>query len=85
MNRDDLIAFVRRDWDAVERSRLAFWADRYRREGGGPARRAATQLFDHARRLHGAAIDERVRDNDLASHLRLRERLDRVARAIAGR
>lgn len=85
MDDDDLIAFARRDWHALERSRFAFWAERYRREGGGPARRAATQLLDHARLLNSELIDERRRTQDLESHLRLRERLDRAARAFARR
>jgi hypothetical protein len=85
MDKDDLIAFARRDWQALERSRLAFWAERYRHEGGGPARRAATQLLDHARRLTSDLTDERQRTQDLESHLRLREQLDRAARAFARR
>jgi hypothetical protein len=85
MQRDDLIAFARRDWHALSRSRRDFWADRYRREGGGPARHAATQLLEHARRLGSALDDAGSRDRDFASHLRLRDRLDRATRALAGR
>jgi hypothetical protein len=85
MRIDDLVAFARRDWQSVGRRRLAFWAERYRADGGLSARRAATQLYEHARRIGRAGLDERHRAGDLADHARLRERLDRVARALAGR
>jgi hypothetical protein len=85
MRDEDLIAFARRDWQAIALGRFAFWAERYRREGGGPARRAATQLYDHARRICMGAFDERHRAADFADHVRLREQLDRAARALAGR
>jgi hypothetical protein len=83
--RDDLIAFARRDWHAVGRSRLAFWVEQYRRDGGESARRAATQLYEHARRLHCVGVDAPHRGDDLAAHLRLRDRLDRAAHAFARR
>lgn len=84
MRPDDLLAFARRDWQAIGRSRLAFWAERYRRDGGVAARRAATQLYEHARVLGRAGLDAQ-RADDFADHLRLRDRLDRAARALAGR
>jgi hypothetical protein len=85
MDRDDLLAFARRDWQAIGRSRLVFWAERYQQDGGAAARRAATQLLEHARRLGGGLFDERRRADDLAHHHRLRDQLDRAARALAGR
>ena len=81
----DLIAFARRDWHAVARSRLAFWADRYRQDGGTAARAAATHLYAHARRLHAPSLGDAGRADDLADHLRLRDRLDRAADAFARR
>ena len=85
MKRDDLIAFVNRDWDAIARGRLRYWADRYRRDGSAPARRASTMLLQHASRLGSRLLDSDLRAADLAHHLRVREQLDRAARALTGR
>jgi hypothetical protein len=84
MRPEDLLAFARRDWQAIGRSRQAFWAERYRQDGGVAARRAATQLHEHARLLGCIALDDQ-RAEDFADHLRLRDRLDRAARALASR
>ena len=85
MTRDDLLAFARRDWDAIARSRLDYWAERYAREGSGPARQAASALHDHAIRIGTALQDDRHREADLASHLRVCDQLDRAGRALTGR
>ena len=84
MDPKDLRAFAQRDWAAAQRGKQEYWADRYRREGAAPARRAATQLFEHARRLGtiGRASD---RAEDFAHHVVVRDRLDRIARALASR
>ena len=80
----DLRAFAQRDWAAAERGKQQYWADRYRREGAGPARQAATQLFEHARRLGTIGL-ESDRADDFAHHVVIRDRLDRVARALGSR
>ncbi|MEW6321205.1 MAG: hypothetical protein AB1635_08950 [Acidobacteriota bacterium] len=85
MHPDELRAFARRDWAATDRRRLAYWAERFRREGGRPARRAATDLVAHARRLGVRLADAERRADDFDHHTRMRERLDRAARAFAGR
>lgn len=85
MRPTDLIAFARRDWTVLDRGRLAYWADRYRREGPGPARQAATLLYQHALRVGAPLHAERQRADDQMAHIHLRERLDRAARALAGR
>jgi hypothetical protein len=85
VNPDDLRAFARRDWDSVARHKRAYWATRYEQEGAAPARRAATALFEHARRLAAAGGGAADRSADLATHLAVRDRLDRAARAFAGR
>jgi hypothetical protein len=82
---DDLLAFARRDWPAIGRSRLTFWADRYRREQGAAAQRASAQLFEHAQRIGSELLDERHRSCDYQHHLRLRDLLDRAACAFTGR
>lgn len=85
MNPKDLRAFAQRDWAAAERAKHEYWADRYRRDGGALARQAATVLHEHARRLGAAGMDDADRGDDLAHHVTLRDRLDRAARALAGR
>jgi hypothetical protein len=76
--------FARRTW-ADRESRDRYWAERYRREGPEPARRAALALLAHARSLNSAIFSDRYRDDDLANHLRLCDRLDRAARAFTSR
>lgn len=83
MDPTDLRAFVQRDWAAAERAKQQYWADRYRGEGGAPARHAATLLLEHARRL--GVLDPAHRRDDFAHHLEIRDRLDRAARAFADR
>jgi hypothetical protein len=84
MTADDLRAFAYRDWAAVARSKRAFWAERFRRAGSEPARTAATALLEHARRL-GVAPSLQDREDDLAGHMLVRDRLDRAARAFTRR
>lgn len=83
MDPNDLRAFVQRDWAAAERAKQQYWADRYRDEGGAPARHAATLLLEHAHRL--GVLDPADRRDDFAHHLEIRDRLDRAARAFADR
>jgi len=81
----DLRAFANRDWAAAGRAKQQYWAERYRGAGAAPARHAATLLLEHARRLGVAGLTADDRRVDLANHLQLRDRLDRAARAFAGR
>lgn len=84
MNLDDVAVFARREW-ADQGRRLAYRADRYRREGSAPARTAATALYVHALRIKSSIFDEAHRADDFAGHLRLCEQLGRAHRAITGR
>lgn len=85
MNHEDLRAFAGRDWAAAEDAKLEYWAERFRRDGSGPARRASTLLLEHARRLGVPLLSESDRAADLAHHAALRDRLDRAARAFSSR
>jgi len=85
MNLDDLKAFARRDWAGVERGKWRYWADRYHQEGSEPARRAATLLLAHARRLGHAGLTEQQRSDDFAHHVEMRDQLDRAACALTRR
>lgn len=85
MNPEDLQAFAGRDWAAAADAKLDYWAERFRRDGAGPARRASTLLLEHARRMGVSLLTEADRAVDLAHHATLCDRLDRAARAFAGR
>jgi len=85
MNREDVRAFVQRDWDAVAASKVAHWADRFRQEGWRPAWDAADALWADMRRVHPEYPDENERTLDFAAHLTLRSRLDRAADAFPRR
>ena len=85
VNPDDLVRFVRRDWRALDRAKRDFWVERYRREGSGPARAAATALLAHVRALNAEFPSALQRAADLECHLRLRDQLDRAARAFTRR
>lgn len=85
VTRDEILAFARRDWAAVERGKRQYWAARFRDEGPTAAREASTLLLQHARRVGVDLLDERARRTDSADHLTLRHRLDRTSRAFAGR
>jgi hypothetical protein len=85
VDRDDLWAFAHRDWAAVERGKQQYWADRYRREGSGPARHASALLLEHAYRLGVDFLSDAHRGADLAHHVELGDRLDRATRALARR
>ena len=80
-----LVRFARRDWSASTDAKLKYWVEQYRRHGGGPARAASTALLQHMRRVQPSYPSESDRADDLADHLRLRERLDRAARAFTRR
>jgi hypothetical protein len=82
---EDVRQFARRDWLAAERAKRDFWADRYHRSGPDAARRASTQLLEHARRVQPDFPSEIDRTDDLAHHLTMRDHLNRAARAFIRR
>lgn len=84
MKADDLRAFASRDWAAVERHKRDYWAERFQHSGAQPARTAANALLEHARRL-GVTASVEQRDDDMAGHVLVRDRLDRAARAFTRR
>lgn len=85
MNRDDLIAFARRDWAGLERSKRQYWAERYRDAGSVAARTAAAVLFDHARRMGVDPLAAGARQADFDHHVTLQRQLDQAARAFTAR
>lgn len=84
MDLTDVASFARREW-ADRRQRLDYWAEQYRIAGPAAARRAADALYQHARAIGSSVFSEGYRAEDFAQHLRMREQLDRAARALTGR
>ena len=85
MDPEAIRSFARRDWAALAHSKTSYWAGRYRDEGSGPAWTAANDLLFDMRRARPDYPSRAERDRDLTAHLRLRQRMDRVADALAGR
>jgi len=85
MNRREIEAFVHRDWAAVQASKSAYWADRFRDDGWLPGWRAADALWLDVRRAQPLYPSDADRDLDRADHLKLRADLDRAASAFTRR
>lgn len=73
-----------RDWSLVRDSKDAYWAERIERLGPAEGLRIAETLREQARLLNAAWPTEADRREDLAAHLRLRERLDRAGLSRRG-
>jgi len=78
-------AFVQRDWDAIAASKREHWAGRFRAEGWGPAWDAADTLLLDMRVTNPGYPSPDDRARDLSDHSLLRDRLNRIADALAGR
>jgi hypothetical protein len=85
MDRHAVEAFVRRPWGAVEALKRAYHAGRFRERGAAAGLEVAWPLWEHARRVRPDWSTPRDRAEDLAHHVELKRRLDRAARAFAGR
>ncbi len=83
---EDARAFVQRRWDLVEREKRRFRADRYRTGGPAASRAAALRLLRRwkALGLADSNVAER-READLASHVALKQKLDRAGDALGRR
>lgn len=85
MTAEDLKRFAAREWAAAEASKRDYWLEQYRQHGAAPARAAAAALVLHMRRVQPGYPSARDRDDDLADHHALRQRLDRTAHAFTSR
>jgi hypothetical protein len=85
MTPDDVRAFMNRDWDAVAASKIAYWAERFQRDGWRPAWDAGEALRAETRRVRPDYPNERERALNFADYLALRSRLDRAADAFSRR
>jgi hypothetical protein len=78
MEREDLIAFARRDWDAIAAMKERSWVEQKKQMTAAQALRLADDMRCAvlARRPDWPSEDER--DADLATHVRVSELLHRV-------
>jgi hypothetical protein len=85
MDRAAIRAFVARDRERVAALKRAHHARRYRASRGAAGLDAGRVLREHVRRVRPDWPTERDRDEDLAHHLALKQRIDRAARAFFAR
>ena len=81
----DLRAFAHRRWDLIDREKLGFLADRFRRGGPAAARAAAIRLLQRWRRLNPDTVSPERRADDFTSHVALKRQLDRASDGLRGR
>ena len=85
VNADDVRRFAQRDWAMAATSKADYWAQQHQQHGAIPARRAATALLEHMRVVRPDYPSVTHRDEDLATHRRLRQCLDLAAHAFTRR
>lgn len=78
MRREDLIEFVRRDWQSVAAMKESFWVDQKRRLTPAEALHLADDLRVAIRSRRSDWPSEEERQSDLATHVRVSESLQRV-------
>lgn len=83
MRPEDVMAFVRRDWAAVEEGKAAFWAERKASISAAQVLALGDGLRRHARTLKPDWPDAAERAEDLAVHRRVSEALRAVIRQRA--
>lgn len=80
MRKEDLIAFARRDWRAIEESKRQRWADQKAHMQPADALQVGDELRHHANALHPDWPTKEDRQRDLATHARVSESLRSVRR-----
>lgn len=78
MRTEDLIAFARRDWQAIAASKRRRWSEQKSRMTPAEALQAGDELRQHTLALLDGWPTEQDRRNDLAVHIRIAESLRRV-------
>lgn len=80
MRREDIRAYLDRDWDRVAEAKRVRWRERRDGLGAAEAVRVAAELYEHIRRVRPDWPSAESRRADLEHHLRLSERLRAVGR-----
>lgn len=83
MRRDDLVAFARRDWAALEQEKAAFWAERKALLSAAQVLALGDELRRHAQTLKPDWPDAAEQAEDLAVHRRVSEALGAASRRLA--
>jgi len=78
MRKEDILAFVNRDWAAIERAKRLHWSQLRSQMTAEDALRVGDELRNHAHELHPDWPTEQQRRDDLATHVRVSESLRRV-------
>jgi hypothetical protein len=78
VRKEDLIAYARRDWQAIAASKRQRWAAQKSQMSAADALRVGDALRQHAIALRPGWPSEEDRRNDLASHIRVAEMLRSV-------
>lgn len=78
MRREDIIAFARRDWQAIAASKRQRWAEQKARMTPAEALRVGDALRYHVLALNDHWPTEEDRRADLAVHVRVSESLRRA-------
>jgi len=78
MRKEDVIAFARRDWQAIAALKRERWAEQKKRMSAAEALSVGDALRHHAYALRDGWPTEEDRQNDLAVHIRVSESLRRV-------
>ena len=81
MRNEDLIAFARRDWNAIAESKRRRWSEERSQMTAADALRVGDELREHVRSLNSDWPSTSDRLDDLAVHLRVAENLRRVAKS----
>ncbi|MBA3888409.1 MAG: hypothetical protein H0X67_22190 [Acidobacteria bacterium] len=80
MRREDVLAFVRRDWAAVAEGKAAFWAERKGAMSADDMLALGDGLRRHAQAVKPDWPDATERADDFTAHCRVSEALRAVAR-----
>lgn len=78
MRKEDLIAFARRDWEAIAALKRQRWAEQQSRMTPAELLEIGDRLRQHVKALHPDWPTEEQRREDLAVHIRVSESLRRV-------
>lgn len=80
-----LRAYRDRDWKRVREAKEQFWAEDHRRRGPLAGLAIGAMLWEHMRSIDPSWPDAEQRAEDLAHHVELAERIQRVAHVFARR
>jgi hypothetical protein len=78
MHKEDIIAFARRDWEAIAANKRRRWAEQKSRMTPAEALLVGDALREHVHSLNPAWPTEADRRDDLAVHIRVSESLRSV-------